>query len=201
MTSLFSFDNKIRKKTNLYIIAGVDEAGRGPLAGPVVSAAVILPPDLIIEGIKDSKLLTEDQREELFNKICSSAIAYGIGIVNNKVIDKINIFNATYKAMRIAVRKLSIRPDLILVDGPFEIPKIHIPQKPIISGDRKSASIVCASILAKVTRDRIMYKYDKIYPQYGFCRNKGYATIEHRIALKNYGTVEIHRQSFKTKFL
>jgi len=200
MKSLFSFDNKLRKNASLYI-AGVDEAGRGPLAGPVVAAAVILPPNLIIKGLKDSKLLSEKLREKLFAKICSSAISYGIGIVSNKVIDSINIFNATYKAMKIAIENLSIKPDLILVDGPFEIPEIDIPQKPIISGDRKSASIVCASIVAKVTRDRIMHKYDKVYPQYGFSKNKGYATLKHRIALKNYGMVEIHRQSFKTKFI
>ncbi|MBU0951253.1 MAG: ribonuclease HII [Elusimicrobia bacterium] len=177
-------------------VAGVDEAGRGPLAGPVVASAVILPKNIRIKGIADSKTLNQNQREKAFQAILKHALAIGVGICDHKKIDSINIFNASYLAMKLAVKKLKIKPELIFVDGPFKIPGINIAQKAIIGGDGKSACIAAASIIAKVTRDRLMCRYDKKFPRYGFKKHKGYPTKEHRIAIKKYGITKIHRLSF-----
>ncbi|MGB9679013.1 MAG: ribonuclease HII [Thermoanaerobacteraceae bacterium] len=176
-------------------IGGIDEAGRGPLVGPVVSACVILPKDIFIPDINDSKKLTESKRELLYEVIKEKSIAYGVGIVENEIIDKINILNATYKAMQIAISKISHKIDYLLVDAIY-IPNIDIDQKPIIKGDQKSISIAAASIIAKVERDNIMKKYHQVYPLYNFEKNKGYGTKEHIEALKKYGPCPIHRKTF-----
>ncbi len=176
-------------------IAGIDEVGRGPLAGPVVTCAVILPKDCNILYINDSKKLSEKKREELYDKIMEQAIAVGIGIEDHTVIDDINILQATYSAMRKAIEALPIKPDLLLNDA-VKIPGVDIPQVPIIKGDAKSISIAAASIVAKVTRDRMMVEYDKIYSGYDFAGNKGYGAAIHLEALKKIGPSPIHRQSF-----
>lgn len=181
-------------------ICGIDEAGRGPLAGPVVAGAVILPKDARILYINDSKKLSEKKREELFDIICSEALAYGVGVVDAERIDEINILQATYEAMREAVNKLCITPDILLNDA-VTIPEINIRQVPIIKGDAKSMSIAAASILAKVTRDRMMLEYDAAYPEYGFARHKGYGTKQHTQALAEYGACPIHRKTFIKKFI
>ncbi|OCL27059.1 ribonuclease HII [Orenia metallireducens] len=183
------------KEKGYQIIGGIDEAGRGPLAGPVVAAVVILPEDQSILGLDDSKKLSEKKREELFEIIQQKAIDIGVGIVDNKRIDKINILQATYQAMREAINSLENRPDYLLVDAET-IPDIDIPQAGIIEGDAHSVSIAAASIVAKVTRDRLLVEYDKEYPQYKFASNKGYGTGEHIQALKRYGITPIHRTSF-----
>ena len=174
---------------------GVDEVGRGSLAGPVVAAAVILPRYTKIDGVKDSKELTPKQRSKLFGKIKLQAISFGIGIVNHQVIDKINIRNAAFVAMKKAIAKLNPKPDFVIVDG-FSIPDLPIANRGIIKGDKKSLSIASASILAKVTRDEIMIKFHKHYPVYGFERHKGYPTKKHIEALKRFGPTTIHRQTF-----
>jgi len=179
-------------------IAGVDEAGRGPLAGPVVASAVIFPPDVSIAGIRDSKQLTPKRREELFREIQNRALAFATGIVSEKEIDRINILQATFKAMRMAIGSLSIRPEHVFIDG-LPLPEKIYPQTPIVRGDRRSFSIAAASIVAKVTRDRMMVAYDEIYPQYGFARHKGYGTKQHVEAIRKYGLCEIHRKSFRIK--
>lgn len=176
-------------------ICGIDEAGRGPLAGPVVAGAVILGPDTEILYLNDSKKLSEKKREILYDEIMEKAAATGIGIVSPARIDEINILQATYEAMREAVSRLSVKPDLLLNDA-VTIPKIDIRQVPIIKGDAKSISIAAASIVAKVTRDRLMVKYDGIYPEYGFASNKGYGSPMHIEAIKKYGPTPIHRKSF-----
>lgn len=176
-------------------IAGIDEVGRGPLAGPVVACAVILPPGSRILYLNDSKKLSAKKREELYDVILSEALAVGIGMETHEVIDRINILQATYSAMRKAVHALSVRPGFLLNDA-VTIPEISIPQCPIIRGDAKSISIAAASIVAKVTRDRMMDEYDKQYPEYGFAANKGYGTAMHLEALRKYGMCEIHRKSF-----
>lgn len=181
-------------------ICGIDEVGRGPLAGPVVAGAVILPKDEKILYLNDSKKLSEKKREELYDVIMEKAVATGIGEVSWKVIDEINILNATYEAMRIAISKLKVTPDILLNDA-VTIPKVSIRQIPIIKGDAKSASIAAASIIAKVTRDRMMVEYDKAYPEYGFAGNKGYGSAEHIAALKKYGPTPIHRRSFIKNFV
>ncbi len=178
------------------IVAGVDEAGRGPLAGPVVAAAVILNRDRRIEGLDDSKRLTAKKRKAFFNLIMERAISVGVGIVDNGEIDDINILNATLKAMRIAVNKLSIIPDIIYVDGNQAIPDVDIKQKAIIKGDTLETPIMAASIIAKVTRDEIMIAYAEKYRNYGFERHKGYGTPQHLKALRDYGPTPIHRRSF-----
>lgn len=184
-----------RKYSSYEYIAGIDEVGRGPLAGPVVTCAVILPKDCNILYINDSKKLTEKKREELYDQIMEQAIAVGIGIEDHTVIDDINILQATYSAMRKAIAALEVKPDLLLNDA-VKIPGVDIPQVPIIKGDAKSISIAAASIVAKVTRDRMMVDYDKIYPGYDFAGNKGYGAPVHLEALKNVGPSPIHRQSF-----
>ncbi len=184
------------KKYQAYeYIAGIDEVGRGPLAGPVVTCAVILPKDCNILYINDSKKLSEKKREELYEQIMEQAIAVGIGIEEHTVIDDINILQATYSAMRKAIDALKIKPDILLNDA-VKIPGVDIPQVPIIKGDAKSISIAAASIVAKVTRDRMMVEYDKMYPGYDFAGNKGYGAPVHLEALKSKGPSPIHRQSF-----
>lgn len=182
-------------KEGYRMIAGLDEAGRGPLAGPVVSAAVILPFDLFIEGINDSKKISEKKRDELFDIIYAHALAVGVGIVNHDVIDEINILRATEKAMGEAVKNLKIKPDFLLIDA-VKVADINIRQQSIIKGDQKSISIAAASIIAKVTRDRIMNQYHEVYPQYGFASHKGYGTTEHYERIHRYGITPIHRRSF-----
>ena len=191
------FENKY---SDLAYIAGLDEAGRGPLAGPVVAAAVILPKDIFLPFLNDSKKVTEKRRDVLFDEIKQNAIAYGIGIASNTLIDEINILQATYEAMRETINALSTRPDILLVDA-IHIPGIDIRQVGIVKGDAKSVNIAAASIIAKVTRDRLMAEYDKIYPEYGFASNKGYGTAAHIAALKEYGPCEIHRKSFIGNFV
>ena len=181
------------------LVCGIDEAGRGPLAGPVVAAAVILPRDIDIYYLNDSKKVTERRREILYDEICEKAIAYGVGIVGTDVIDDINILQATYQAMRLAIAELAETPAVLLNDA-VTIPGVSIPQVPIIKGDAKSVSIAAASILAKVTRDRMMRQYDEIYPEYGFAGHKGYGTAAHIAAIREYGSCPIHRTTFIKNF-
>lgn len=179
-------------------ICGIDEVGRGPLAGPVVAGAVILPKDCTILYINDSKKLSEKKRELLYEEIMDKAVSVGIGIVSPGRIDDINILQATYEAMRMAIEQLEVKPDILLNDA-VHIPNVSIKQIGIIKGDAKSVSIAAASIVAKVTRDRMMVEYDKLYPGYGFARNKGYGSEEHIKALKEKGNCCIHRESFILK--
>ena len=183
-------------------IAGIDEAGRGPLAGPVVAASVILPKDCEILYLNDSKQLSAKRRDELFDEIKQKAIAYGIGIVSQGRIDDINILQATYEAMREAIGRMSEKqnPDLLLVDA-VHIPDVDIKQVGIVKGDAKSVSIAAASILAKVSRDRFMVEMDKLYPEYGFASHKGYGSKSHIEAIKKYGASPIHRQTFIKNFV
>jgi len=182
-----------------HLIGGMDEAGRGPLAGPVVAAAVIMPLDDIIEGVDDSKKVSEKKREKLYDKIIEKAIAYKICLADEKVIDDINILNATKKAMSECVSGLSVRPDIVLVDAVKLA--LEVPTKAIIKGDALSYSIAAASILAKVYRDRLMREYDLIYPEYGFAKHKGYGTKEHIDAIRTVGPSPIHRRTFITHFV
>ena len=181
------------------LIAGMDEAGRGPLAGPVVAAAVIMPLDDIIEGVDDSKKVSEKKREMLYDKIIEKAIAYKICLADERVIDDINILNATKKAMTECVEGLSVRPDIVLVDAVKLA--LEVPTKAIIKGDALSYSIAAASILAKVYRDRLMREYDMIYPAYGFAKHKGYGTKDHIDAIRTVGPSPIHRRTFITHFV
>ena len=181
-------------------ICGVDEAGRGPLCGPVVAAAVILKKGQIIEGVNDSKKLTEKKREILYDKIINSALCVGVGLSDVDIIESVNILNATKLAMKQAIENLKIRPDYVLIDGNQRI-NIDIESDAIVSGDAKSESIAAASIIAKVTRDRMLMQYDKDYPEYGFSKHKGYGTKTHIEAIKKYGLTSIHRPSFCTKFV
>lgn len=176
-------------------IAGIDEAGRGPLAGPVVAAAVILDPNVIIPGINDSKKLSEAKREFLYDEICNKAVSVGIGIVDEKIIDEINIKQATFMAMEMAISNLKIKPDCLLIDAE-KLTNVPIHQISIIKGDSLSVSIAAASIIAKVTRDRILDEYDKKYPEYGFGKHKGYGTKQHIESIRNFGLLPIHRRSF-----
>jgi ribonuclease HII len=179
-------------------VAGVDEAGRGPLAGPVVAAAVIFPREFRNKEINDSKKLSAAKRETLYDIIKKEAIAVGVGVVESDLIDQINILRASLQAMSEAVQELNTSPDYLLVDGLHRVP-LPTPQKPIVKGDALSISIAAASIIAKVSRDRIMEMYHRQFPQYNFIRNKGYGTEEHRIALKEFGMCKIHRRSFHLK--
>ncbi len=181
-------------------LCGIDEVGRGPLAGPVVAGAVILPKDCDILYLNDSKQLTEKKREELYDVIMEKAVAAGLGFSSPERIDEINILQATYEAMREAIGRLSVKPDLLLNDA-VTIPQVEIRQVPIIKGDAKSVSIAAASIIAKVTRDRLMVEYDSIFPEYGFASNKGYGAAAHIEALKKYGPCPIHRRSFIGHFV
>ncbi len=196
---IFKMKEYERRYADYDYIAGIDEVGRGPLAGPVVTCAVILPKDCDILYINDSKQLTEKKREELYEQITAQAISYGIGVASPSRIDEINILQATYEAMREAIGKLSVIPDILLNDA-VTIPDVRIPQVPIIKGDTKIISIAAASILAKVSRDRMMVEYDKVYPGYGFAANKGYGSEEHIKALKELGPSPIHRRSFLHNF-
>lgn len=182
-------------------IAGIDEAGRGPLAGPVVVASVIMPEGSMIEGVNDSKKVSEKKREKLYDLILKEAVSYGIGIIYQDEIDKINILQATKKGLTEAVEQMDIKPDLIMVDALTGIDTLGIPYHSIIKGDAKCYSISAASIIAKVTRDRIMREWDKVYPEYGFASHKGYGTAKHISALKEYGPCPIHRRSFIKHFV
>ncbi len=180
-------------------IAGVDEVGRGPLAGPVVAAAVILPGDFDVLGVDDSKKLSEKKREELFKLICKKAVSYSIGMADQKRIDEINILEATKEAMEQAVRGLSVRPDHVLIDA-LRLSRVDIPQTSIIKGDASSVSIAAASIVAKVTRDKMMIEYAKAYPDYGFEKNKGYGTKLHYAGIDAKGACPLHRKTFLVKY-
>ena len=182
------------------VICGIDEVGRGPLAGPVVACAVILPEDEEILYLNDSKQLSAKKRDELYDVICEKAVSIGIGIVGPERIDEINILQATYEAMRQAVSKLTPQPDVLLNDA-VTIPGLSMKQVPLIKGDAKSVSIAAASIVAKVTRDRMMVEYDSVYPGYDFASNKGYGSAAHIAALKEKGPTEIHRRSFIGNFI
>lgn len=181
-------------------ICGIDEVGRGPLAGPVVVASVILPKDCDILYINDSKKLSEKKREELYDDILRNAISYGIGSIPPNRIDEINILQATFEAMKLAVNNLKVEPEILLIDA-VTIPDLPIPQLPVVKGDTKSYSIAAASILAKVTRDRLMVAYDKVFPDYGFANNKGYGSAQHIEAIKRLGPTPIHRKSFIKNYI
>lgn len=189
-----------REYAGCLAICGIDEAGRGPLAGPVTAGAVILPKDCEILFLNDSKKLSEKRREELMIEIQEKAVSYGVGVVGPERIDEINILQATYEAMRLAVSQLSVTPDLLLNDA-VTIPGLNIRQVPIVKGDAKSVSIAAASILAKVTRDHMMIEYDRIFPEYGFGRHKGYGTAAHIAVLKEIGPCVIHRRTFIKNFV
>lgn len=192
-------------------ICGIDEAGRGPLAGPVVVASVIMPQDSMIEGVNDSKKVSEKKREVLYEKIIEEAVAYGVGIIDQNEIDKINILNATKKGLTLSIQELEKslkekkkgfdKPDIILVDALTKIDTDGISYRSIIKGDAKSYSIAAASIIAKVTRDRIMREWDQVYPMYGFEKHKGYGTAAHIAAIKEYGLCPLHRKSFTKNFV
>ena len=192
--NLFDFDRNF----NLSAIAGVDEAGRGPLAGPVVAACCILPLDCMIDGINDSKKLSEPKREKLYCEITASAV-FKVSVIPQEVIDEINILRATKRAMAECIENMPVKPELVLIDA-VDV-KVSVPIKSIIKGDAQSYNIAAASIIAKVTRDRLMRDYDNLYPQYGFAKNKGYGTKEHIEALKKYGPCPLHRKSFIKNFI
>lgn len=193
----YTFDIS-HKNENIKVICGVDEAGRGPLAGPVVAAACILPDGLIIEGLDDSKKLTEKKREKLFDVIVEKALDFSVGLATVEEIEEINILNAAMLAMKRAIEGLNIKPDLALIDGNMSR-GFNLETKTVVHGDAISQSIAAASILAKVTRDRMCYEYDKLYPEYGFAKHKGYGTKLHTDAIKKYGITPVHRPSFLTK--
>ncbi len=195
----YSIENEY-KAQGYNIICGIDEAGRGPLAGPVYAAAVILPPDCVIDGLNDSKKLTEKKRERLFDEIKEKALAYGIASADEKEIDEINILNATFLAMKRAVDSLSVKPNLALIDG-NQKPHTGIEEVTVVKGDAKSMSIAAASVLAKVSRDRFMLDMAEKYPQYEFERHKGYGTKLHYEKIAQYGVCEIHRRTFLKKIL
>lgn len=199
MTNI-EFDSAVRAE-GFPVLCGIDEAGRGPLCGPVCAAAVVLPPELEIEGLNDSKKLSEKKREQLFSVICDNAVAYGVGFASVEEIEELNILNATYLAMKRAYEATGISADLVLVDGNRLPPDIPAKMRYVIKGDALSASIAAASILAKVSRDRVLYDLDKQYPQYGFAKHKGYGTAAHYAALREFGVSPVHRRSFLKKFL
>ena len=200
LTNLKEHENQLYEK-GFKNICGIDEAGRGPLAGPVVIAAVIMPEDSMIEGVNDSKKVSEKKRELLYEQILEEAVSYGVAIIGQDEIDDINILNATKKGLTMSLKELTAKPDLILVDALEHIDTLGIPYESIIKGDAKSYSIAAASIIAKVTRDRIMREWGNVYPQYGFEVHKGYGTAKHISAIKEYGLCPIHRKSFTTKFV
>ena len=199
--------NELKKKENQYFekgiqyLCGIDEAGRGPLAGPVVVAAVIMPKDSKLEGVNDSKKVSEKKREMLYEQIKEEAISYSVAIVDEKEIDQVNILNATKEGLTTAIRGLKVKPERIIVDALTGIDTCGIPYDSVIKGDAKCYSIAAASILAKVTRDRIMRKMDEVYPEYGFEKHKGYGTAAHIAAIKEYGLCPIHRKSFTKNFV
>ena len=203
LTNLKQIEKELHQK-GFKAICGIDEAGRGPLAGPVVVACSLMPKESMIEGVNDSKKISEKKREKIYEEIVQEAIAYGVGIIDQEEIDKINILNATKKGLTIAIRQMEEKleeknikkPDVILVDALTGIDTLGIPYKSIIHGDAISYSIACASIIAKVTRDRIMRKMDEMYPQYGFAKHKGYGTAAHMQAIRENGLCPLHRRSF-----
>ena len=184
------------RRAGYHAIAGIDEAGRGPLAGPVVAAAVFLPAEYHIPGLQDSKQLTEPQREAVYSHVLRASVDYGVGVVSHRLIDRHNILWATMEAMLRAVRQLVAVPDLLLIDGPIKLPA-PVDQRPIVRGDSSCASIAAASVVAKVTRDRMMVYYDQLYPHYGFAKHKGYPTRHHYARLRAQGPCAIHRLSFR----
>lgn len=198
---LLKEEEKELRKKGFSTICGIDEAGRGPLAGPVVVASVIMPADSMIEGVNDSKKVSEKKREKLYDQILEEAISYGVGIIGQDEIDEINILNATKKGLTMSLQELTVKPDLIIVDALTHIDTMGIPYESIIKGDAKCYSISAASIIAKVTRDRIMRQWDEIYPQYGFAKHKGYGTAAHIKAIKEYGPCPLHRNSFIKHFI
>lgn len=200
MSEWFVYENEA-KNDGFKVICGVDEAGRGPLAGPVAAAAVILPDNCMIEGLNDSKKLTEKKREALFPIIQEQAVAWSVGLASEKEIDEINILQATFLAMKRAIEGLSVKPDCVLIDGNRLPSKLDMEARAIVKGDSKSASIAAASVLAKVTRDRMLEELDKEYPEYGFAKHKGYPTKAHYEAIEKYGILDIHRRSFLKKYL
>ena len=200
LTKLKEIENSVYKE-GYNLICGIDEAGRGPLAGPVVVASAIMPKDSMIEGVNDSKKVSEKKREKLYDLITAEAISYGVGIINQEEIDEINILNATKKGLTDSIKMLEKKPDIILVDALRDIDTLGIPYRSAIKGDAKIYSIACASIIAKVTRDRIMREWDKVYPQYGFVSHKGYGTAKHIAAIKEYGLCPLHRRSFTKNFI
>lgn len=199
--NLLKQEEKKLYSDKIQYICGIDEAGRGPLAGPVVVGSVIMPKNSFIEGINDSKKISEKKREKLYELITKEAIAYSVGIVDHKKIDEINILNATKLALKISIENLKIKPNIILVDALNNMDTCGIPYKSIIKGDAKIYSIACASIIAKVTRDRIMMEWDNIYPEYGFEKHKGYGTAMHISKIKEIGPCMIHRKSFIKNFI
>ena len=201
LKSLKEFEDNLQNEYGIKYICGIDEAGRGPLAGPVAVAAVIMPKDSFIEGVNDSKKISEKKREKLYEQIKEEAIAWSVVLLDEKEIDELNILNATKKALTMAIKELKVKPERIVVDALEHIDTLGIPYTPIIKGDAKVYSIACASILAKVTRDRVMQEWDKIYPQYGFAKHKGYGTAQHINAIKEYGICKIHRRTFVKNFV
>ncbi len=200
LIKLKEIDEEIYNNGAKYI-CGIDEAGRGPLAGPVVVASVIMPRDSMIEGVNDSKKISEKKRERVYEQIIKEAISYSVGIIDESKIDEINILQATKEGLTESIKELKIVPDIILVDALRGINTCNIPYKSIIKGDATSYSIAAASIIAKVTRDRLMVKYDEMYPEYGFAKHKGYGTAKHIEAIKEYGICPIHRRSFVKNFV
>ena len=200
LNMLKQYENDLRNKGYKYI-CGIDEAGRGPLAGPVVVASVIMPENSMIEGVNDSKKVSEKKREKLYDLILKEAISYGVGIIGQDEIDEINILNATKKGLTTSLKELTQKPDLIIVDALTHIDTLGTPYESIIKGDAKCYSISAASIIAKVTRNRIMREWDKIYPQYGFAQHKGYGTSAHINAIKEYGPCILHRKTFIKNFI
>ena len=212
LTELKKVEEELYEQKGIKSIAGIDEAGRGPLAGPVVVACALMPRNSMIEGVNDSKKISEKKREKLYDLITEEAISYGVGIVSQKEIDEINILQATKKGLTLAIKDMEkkleenpelgiIKPDAILVDALTKIDTDGIPYKSIIHGDAISYSIACSSIIAKVTRDRIMREWDEVYPQYGFAKHKGYGTAAHIAAIKEYGLCPLHRISFTKNFV
>ncbi len=212
LTELKKVEKELYEQKNLIYIAGIDEAGRGPLAGPVVVACALMPQNSMIEGVNDSKKIAEKKREKIYDLITEEAISYGVGIIGQREIDEINILQATKKGLTIAIKDMEqkleqkpelgiTKPDAILVDALTKIDTDGIPYKSIIHGDAISYSIACASIIAKVTRDRIMREWDEVYPEYGFSKHKGYGTAAHIQAIKEYGPCPLHRRSFIKNFI
>ena len=200
LKTLKEYENKLHEE-GLQYIAGIDEAGRGPLAGPVVVGVAIMKPESFIEGINDSKKISESKREKLYEQITEEAIDWSVGIVTEKEIDEINILNATKRALEKALDNLKVRPDRILVDALEHIDTKGVPYTSVIKGDAKIYSISAASIIAKVTRDRIMREYDEVYPEYGFAKHKGYGTAAHISAIKENGPCPLHRKTFIKNFV
>lgn len=199
LTVLKEEENKLYSN-NIKYICGIDEAGRGPLAGPVVVGAVILPEDSFIEGVNDSKKISEKKREKLYDIITQEAIAYSVGIVDQKTIDEINILNATKLGVKLALEGLKQKPELIMIDALNNLDTLDIPYISVVKGDAKNYCIAAASIIAKVTRDRMMKEWDEVYPIYGFAKHKGYGTAEHIRILKENGPCSLHRKSFIKNF-